>query len=248
MTTATEPLLVVDDATVTYGHARALSHLSFEVAPSSALAVLGANGAGKTTLARLLAGLTKPIGGRVVYDGRDITRMTPHRIARSGIAWVPEGRGIFPGLSVLDNLRARLRHATTRAQRDAAVTRAIELFPILHERRHQRAATLSGGEQQMLALARVLAVPPRLLVADEMSLGLAPLVVSAIFDGLERARSEGVTIVLIEQFIERALAFSDRALILRRGEVSWEGPASEAGPEVLDAYLGAPTADARSPQ
>ncbi len=114
MTTATRPLLVVDDVSVTYGHARALSHVSFEVAPSSALAVLGANGAGKTTLARLLAGLLKPIGGRVVFDGRDVTRMNPHRVARTGIAWVPEGRGIFPGLSVLDNLRARLRHATTR--------------------------------------------------------------------------------------------------------------------------------------
>jgi branched-chain amino acid transport system ATP-binding protein len=248
MSPTAQPLLVVDDVSVSYGHARALTHVSFEVAPSSALAVLGANGAGKTTLARLLAGLLKPVTGKVVFDGRELTRMSAHRVARSGIAWVPEGRGIFPGLSVLDNLRARLRHATGRESRDAALARALELFPILDERRHQRAATLSGGEQQMLALARVLAVPPRLLIADEMSLGLAPLVVSAIFDGLEQARREGVTIVLIEQFIDRALAFSDHALILRRGEVTWQGPAAHAGPEVLDAYLGAPVAESPSPR
>jgi branched-chain amino acid transport system ATP-binding protein len=241
--TATPPLLVVDDVSVMYGHARALTNVSFDVAPSSAVAVLGANGAGKTTLARLLAGLLKPVHGRVLFDGDDLTRMSSYRVARAGVAWVPEGRGIFPGLSVLDNLRARLRHATTKARRDEALNRALELFPILAERRNQRAATLSGGEQQMLALARVLAVPPRLLIADEMSLGLAPLVVNAIFDGLEEARRQGVTIVLIEQFIDRALAFADRALILRRGEVTWRGAASDAGPEVLDAYLGAPTTD-----
>jgi branched-chain amino acid transport system ATP-binding protein len=127
------------------------------------------------------------------------------------------------------------------------VARAFELFPILDERRHQRAATLSGGEQQMLALARVLAVPPRLLIADEMSLGLAPLVVAAIFDGLEQARRQGVTIVLVEQFIDRALEFTDAALILRRGEVTWHGPSSDAGPEVLEAYLGATIEDASAP-
>jgi branched-chain amino acid transport system ATP-binding protein len=248
MTGATPPLLVVQDVSVMYGHARALSNVSFEVAPSSALAVLGANGAGKTTLARLLAGLLKPAHGRVVFDGAELTRMSPHRVARSGIAWVPEGRGIFPGLSVVDNLRARLRHATTKQHRHEALHRALDLFPILAERRNQRAATLSGGEQQMLALARVLAVPPRLLIADEMSLGLAPLIVNAIFDGLEEARRQGVTIVLIEQFIDRALAFSDHALILRRGEVTWQGAAAAAGPEVLDAYLGAPTADSPIPR
>jgi branched-chain amino acid transport system ATP-binding protein len=240
------PLLAVDNVHVHYGHARALSGVSFAVAPSSALAVLGANGAGKTTVARLLAGFVKPSTGRVVFDGHDLTGMSPHRIARLGIAWVPEGRGIFPGLSVQDNLRARLRHVTTRSNRADALARAFEQFPVLRERRSQRAATLSGGEQQMLALARVLAVPPRLLIADEMSLGLAPLIVAAIFDGLETARSQGVAIVLIEQFIDKALSFSDQALILRRGEVSWHGAAADAGPEVLDAYLGAQAADTPS--
>jgi branched-chain amino acid transport system ATP-binding protein len=239
-----QSLVVLDDVSVMYGHARALSRVSFEVAPSSATAVLGANGAGKTTLARLLAGLMKPTHGRVIFDGMDITKMSAYRVSRAGIAWVPEGRGIFPGLSVLDNLRARLRRATTKDRRDDALARALDLFPILDERRHQRAATLSGGEQQMLALARVLAVPPRLLIADEMSLGLAPLIVNEIFDGLEAARRQGVTIVLIEQFIDRALSFSDRALILRRGEVAWEGIAADAGSEVLDAYLGPATEEA----
>jgi len=248
MTATTEPFLLVDAVSASYGHARALANVSFEVAPSSAVAVLGANGAGKTTLARLLAGFIKPTSGRVVFDGRELTRLSPHQIARLGFAWVPEGRGIFPGLSVLDNLRARLRHATTSNRRVEALDRAFELFPILAERREQRAATLSGGEQQMLALARVLAVPPRVLIADEMSLGLAPLVVNTIFDGLETARREGVTIVLIEQFIDRALAFSDRAVILRRGEVAWQGPAAAAGPEVLSAYLGANVPHAVSPR
>ena len=239
----TPPLLEAEGVHVHYGHARALSGVSFAVAPSSALAVLGANGAGKTTLARLLAGFVKPSTGSVVFDGHDLTALSPYRVARLGIAWVPEGRGIFPGLSVQDNLRARLRHVTNRSNRTEALSRAYDQFPVLQERRNQRAATLSGGEQQMLALARVLAVPPRLLIADEMSLGLAPLVVAAIFDGLEKARRQGVAIVLIEQFIEKALAFSDQALILRRGEVSWHGPAAAAGPEVLDAYLGAQSAE-----
>jgi branched-chain amino acid transport system ATP-binding protein len=243
MTNEVAPLLTAENLRVHYGHARALSDVSFELASGSAIAVLGANGAGKTTLARVLAGLVRPTTGSVVFDGQDLTKLSPHRIARLGVAWVPEGRGIFPGLSVQDNLRARLRHATSRGRRDEALDHAYGLFPVLRERRNQRAVTLSGGEQQMLSLARVLAVPPRLLIADEMSLGLAPLVVAAIFDGLERARSEGVAIVLIEQFIDKALGFSDHALILRRGEVSWRGPATEAGPEVLDAYLGALTGD-----
>ena len=132
-----------------------------------------------------------------------MTRWAPHRVARAGVAYVPEGRGIFPHLTVIENLRAMLRTAVPPSERGAALDRALETFPVLQERRRQAAGTLSGGEQQMLALARVLAAPPRLLVADEMSLGLAPRMVDVVFDGLRRAKADGVTIVLVEQYVER---------------------------------------------
>jgi len=181
-------LLEIQSLSVSYGEARALHEVGFSVEPGRALAVLGANGSGKSSLAAAIAGVVRARSGRIVLDGRDITTWSPHRISRAGIAYVPEGRGIFPHLSVIDNLRAMLRYAVPRHERAATLRRAVELFPILGERASQSAGTLSGGEQQMLALARVLAAPPRLLVADEMSLGLAPRMVDTVFDGLRRAR------------------------------------------------------------
>jgi branched-chain amino acid transport system ATP-binding protein len=154
------------------------------------------------------------------------------------VAYVPEERAIFPHLTVLENLRVRLRYAVPRSARPAALDRAFETFPILGTRRRQQAGTLSGGEQQMLSLARVLAAPPRLLIADEMSLGLAPQLVDVVFEALTRARTEGVAVVLVEQYVERALAFTDDALILRRGRLVWEGPASDAAKELVAGYLG----------
>ncbi len=232
-------LLEVRGLEVRYGEARALSGVDVDVAAGQALAVLGPNGAGKSSLAQALAGLVRPAGGRVVFDGTDITGWPAHRISRLGLAHVPEGRGVFPGLTVRDNLRMTLRHAVARDGRAEALGRAFELFPILASRRHQLAGTLSGGEQQMLALARVLAVPPRLLIADEMSLGLAPMLIDAIFESLQAARAEGVTVVLVEQFVERALAFADSAVILRQGAVCWHGPAEQARDAALELYLGA---------
>ena len=164
--------------------------------------------------------------------------MDPHRIRRAGLVHIPEGRGIFPGLSVQENLRMAVRRVGEPDERRSAAARAYELFPALADRRTQRAGTLSGGEQQMLALARALAVPPRLVIADEMSLGLAPLVVDFVFENLARAAETGVTIVLIEQFIHRALGLAGSAVILRQGAVAWSGPSSEARQEVLDRYLG----------
>jgi branched-chain amino acid transport system ATP-binding protein len=231
-------LLRVEDLQVAYGEARALFGVSLDVAPGSAVAVLGANGAGKSSLASAIAGVLRPKAGRVVFDGRDITGRASHRVSRLGIAYVPESRGIFPHLSVADNLRVQLRYAVPRPQRRAAIERALETFPVLAERRRQQAGTLSGGEQQMLTLARVLAAPPRLLIADEMSLGLAPLMVDLVFEGLERARAEGVTVLLIEQYVERALGFVDEAVILRQGRVGWHGHAADAGPELVAEYLG----------
>ena len=233
----TEPLLTVEDLDVRYGPSQALFGVSFEVGPGSVLAVLGANGAGKSTLARSVSGLVPASAGKVVFDGRAITGRPTHRIRKLGLTYIPEGRGIFPGLSVIDNLRMAVGQEK-RGERAGAIEAAIELFPVLGLRRTQRAGSLSGGEQQMLALARALAVPPRLIIADEMSLGLAPLVAEQVFQSLETARQTGITIVLIEQFVHRALQLADSCVILTRGRVGWSGPASEARQEVLDRYLG----------
>jgi branched-chain amino acid transport system ATP-binding protein len=232
------PLLAVENLDVAYGEAQALFGVSLEVPAGGAVAVLGPNGAGKSSLAAAVGGRVRPAGGRVVFDGRDITGWAAHRRARHGLAYVPEGRAIFPHLSVLENLRVRLRYALPPRARVAGLERAFEAFPVLAERRRQQAGTLSGGEQQMLSLARVLAAPPRLLIADEMSLGLAPLVLELVFDALTRARQEGVAVLLIEQYVERALEFAESAVILRRGRVAWSGPAGDAGRELVAGYLG----------
>ncbi|HEY6624264.1 MAG TPA: ABC transporter ATP-binding protein, partial [Acidimicrobiales bacterium] len=212
----TEPLLKVEDLDVRYGPSQALFGVSFEVGPGSVIAVLGANGAGKSTLARSVSGLVPASAGKVVFDGRAITGRPTHRIRKLGLTYIPEGRGIFPGLSVIDNLRMAVGQEK-RGDRAGAIEAAIELFPVLGLRRMQRAGSLSGGEQQMLALARALAVPPRLIIADEMSLGLAPLVAEQVFQSLETARQRGITIVLIEQFVHRALQLADSCVILTRG-------------------------------
>jgi branched-chain amino acid transport system ATP-binding protein len=232
------PLLAVIDLDVRYGEARALFGVSLSLAPGRALAVLGPNGAGKSSLAGAIAGRIRPAAGRVEFDGQDVAGRSANRISRLGIAYVPEDRAIFPHLTVLENLKVQLRYAVPRAERRAALERAVETFPVLGERRRQQAGTLSGGEQQMLSLARVLAAPPRLLIADEMSLGLAPQLVDLVFDSLRTAQSEGVTILLVEQYVERALAFADDAVILRRGSVAWTGPAKEAGAQLVAGYLG----------
>jgi branched-chain amino acid transport system ATP-binding protein len=231
------PLLEIADLRVSYGNAQALFGIDLTITEGEVVAVLGANGAGKSTLAGSISGLVRPVTGHVRFRGSEITSLPSHKIAALGLAHIPEGRGIFPSLSVIDNLRMRLRRVGSRSGREAAIAKAFSLFPVLGERKRQRAGTLSGGEQQMLALAPVLAAPPSLLVADELSLGLAPLLVDAIFKTLEEARDQGVTIVLIEQFVHRALAFADRAVILQRGTVGWEGPSDEAGAEVLTHYL-----------
>ena len=230
-------LLEIEGLRVSYGDAQALFGIDLTVAEGEVLTVLGANGAGKSTLAGSVSGLVRPVSGTIRFQGKEISGLPSHRIAGLGLAHIPEGRGIFPSLSVIDNLRMRLRRVGGRGDRERAIAKAFQLFPVLGERRRQRAGTLSGGEQQMLALAPVLAAPPSLLVADELSLGLAPLLVDAIFKTLEEARAQGVTIVLIEQFVHRALAFADRAVILERGRVGWEGPSGDAGAEVLARYL-----------
>jgi branched-chain amino acid transport system ATP-binding protein len=239
---ATEtPLLRVTDLEVAYGEVRALFGVSFDVQAGSVTTVLGANGAGKSSLASAIAGVVRPRAGTVEFDGRDITGRAANTVCKLGLAYVPENRNLFPHLSVKDNLWAQLRFSLPRAQRRDAFDRALEMFPVLGQRRNQAAGTLSGGEQQMLSLARVLAAAPTLLIADEMSLGLAPQMVDLVFESLVRARDEGVTVLLIEQFVERALAFADEAVILRHGVVGWRGHARDAGEELLAEYLGGET-------
>jgi ABC-type branched-subunit amino acid transport system ATPase component len=234
---ASGDILEVSDLCVKYADATALHEVSFAIGSGSVTALLGANGAGKSSVARAVSGLVKAHSGRIRFDGEDITSASADRIRRLGIAYVPEGRGIFRSLTVDENLRVA-QQGVPKADRSAAIERAIELFPILGERRRQTAGTLSGGEQQMLSLARVLTRQPRLLIADEISLGLAPLIVEEVFAGLQRVIELGVSVILIEQFVHRALAIADRCHVLRRGRLVWSGEASEAGTELVEHYLG----------
>lgn len=233
---STAPVLAVRDLEVRYGRAHALAGITFDVPVNSALAVLGSNGAGKSTLARALSGLVPTVRGAVELDGRDITRLPPEQIRRAGLVHLPEGRGVFPTLTVLENLR--MATVGNRQQSAEAIEKAFEIFPVLGQRQRQAAGTLSGGEQQMLSLARALMVQPRLVIADELSLGLAPKMVDLVFESLGRARAAGVSVILIEQFANRALAFADRCLILQRGRAAWTGATDQAGDELLRRYLG----------
>ena len=242
------PVLEVRDLVVSYGGAvQALRGVSLTVEEGAVVALLGSNGAGKTTLLRALSGTLRLHRGRVeqgeiVYRGENLKGRDPARRVASGLVQVPEGRRIFTRLTVEENLRAGGLAVRERGRRAADYERIYEMFPVLADRRTQAAGTLSGGEQQMLALARVLAASPTMLIADEMSLGLAPLIVDLVFESLQRARDEGVTVLLIEQFVERALGFADQAVVLRHGLVGWQGPAADAGDELLAEYLGGETA------
>jgi branched-chain amino acid transport system ATP-binding protein len=237
--TATAPLLLqARGMHVRYGVAHALFDVSLDVAAGSVVAVVGPNGAGKSTVARALTGLIPLSKGSITLDGRDITRWAPHRIRNAGVVHLPEGRGVFPALTVMENLRMAASTLPSRDRKDA-VERGLEIFPPLAQRRRQAAGLLSGGEQQMLSLARALILSPRLVIADEMSLGLAPKMVDLVFDSLQQARSAGVGIVLIEQFVHRALALADACVVLQRGTAAWSGPASAAKDEILRRYLGA---------
>jgi ABC-type branched-subunit amino acid transport system ATPase component len=230
--------LVVTDLAVRYGDATALDGVSFTVDSGRAVAVLGPNGAGKSSLARSLSGLVPPAGGVVTLGGKNLSTLPPHLVRRAGLLQLPEGRGVFRSLSVNDNLKMAVSCVPGKRERAEAIDRALTVFPHLASRRRQTAGRLSGGEQQMLSLARALATSPLLLVADELSLGLAPKLVDLVFDSLERARQDGVTVVLIEQYVHRALAFADDCLILQRGRVAWHGPSAAAGAELLGGYLG----------
>jgi branched-chain amino acid transport system ATP-binding protein len=237
----TAPLLAVEGLRVSYGPVAAVRGVSLAVRAGEVVALLGANGAGKSTLLRTISGLIRPRAGRVHLAGRAIDRLAPTRIVRLGIAHAPEGRRVFGSLSVADNLRLGAAARRERAGLAEERERLLDLFPILRERLHQAAGTLSGGEQQMLALARALMAKPRLLLLDEPSLGLAPLMVRAIFGTLAGLKRDGVTMLLVEQNVAAALELADRAYVLRTGEIRLEGAAAElrADPErIAHAYLG----------
>ena len=233
------PLLQVQNLTVRYGLATAVRDLSLTLDRGEALALLGVNGSGKSTFARALSGLVPAAHGTITFDGHDITRWQPHRVRRAGLIYLPEGRGIFPDLTVTENLRLASGLIASRKERAAAVEHGLELFPALKARAKNHAAMLSGGEQQMLSLARALTVTPKLIIADEMSLGLAPKMVDAVFEALELMRNHDATIILIEQFAERALKFAGQCALLQRGRLSWHGTSQTATEEVIAGYLGA---------
>jgi branched-chain amino acid transport system ATP-binding protein len=233
-------VLEVEDLSVSYRTIRAVHGVSFTVRPGEVVALLGANGAGKSTLLRAVAGVLAPQAGRVRFEGTDITGWAAHRVARRGLRLVPEGRGLLARMTVWENLLMG-QYATAAGPR-GDLDAALERFPVLRQRRGQIASTLSGGEQQMLAIARALVARPRLLMLDEPSLGLAPRLVRQIFAVVAELKREGVTIVLVEQNARQALGVADRAYILETGQVVLSGPAAElaAGEAVQRAYLGGP--------
>jgi branched-chain amino acid transport system ATP-binding protein len=231
------PLLELRDLEARYGEIRALHGVSLSVDDGDFVAILGANGAGKTTTLRAISGTVKTTGD-VILEGSKVFRRTPEAMARRGVAHVPEGRGTFATLSVLDNLRLGAWTQRGTSQRDLA--HVFEFFPRLYERREQQAGTLSGGEQQMLALGRAMMAKPRLLLLDEPSLGLAPIVVREIFDALLRMNERGTTIVVVEQNATLALAAAKHAFVLETGRIVLSGPAADlrANESVRRSYLG----------
>jgi branched-chain amino acid transport system ATP-binding protein len=221
------PILEVDDLTASYGPFRALFGVSFTVPEGGAVALLGPNGAGKSTVARVVTGLVKSTGGHIRVAGRDVTGWPAWKIARLGIAHAPEGRSVLATLTVEENLVLAFRRSLGRRGVAAALARAYDEFPRLRERRSQMAGTLSGGEQRMLSLARVLADPPRLLVVDELSLGLAPRLVDEVYATLRQVREGGTALLIVEQHVTRALALAETAVLLGKGAVLQSGPAAD---------------------
>jgi branched-chain amino acid transport system ATP-binding protein len=253
--TGEQPLLRVEDLWAGYGRIQVVRGVSLAVGAGEIVAVVGANGAGKTTLLKAISGVVKPVRGRVLFDGGDVAGVSPVRLVRRGLVHVPEGRQLFGPLTVEDNLRlgyyARhlrgwnmwgdyLGYLKRRAVVDERLESVFCWFPILRERRRQTVATLSGGQQQMVAIGRALMASPRLLMLDEPSLGLAPLVVGEIMRVLRSLRQAGVTILLVEQDAHASLAIADRAYVMETGRIVAEGLAAEmrAHPGIQQAYLG----------
>jgi len=233
-------LLTVDNVSVYYGAVQAIRNVSFYVEKGEIVTLIGANGAGKSTVLRALSGVVRPSAGSIVHDGKSIAGLPSHRIARMGIAHVPEGRGVFADMSVRENLEMGAYTRTSRKEVAESFERAFRLFPRLAERENQLAGTLSGGEQQMLAIGRGLVQRPDLLLLDEPSMGLSPVLVGEIFRMIGEISKAGTTILLVEQNASMALAIADRAYVLEAGEITLSGKASDlqGDSKVRAAYLG----------
>jgi branched-chain amino acid transport system ATP-binding protein len=233
-------MLVLDNVSVNYGAIEALRGVSMHVEKGEVVTLIGANGAGKTTTLRTITGLLEPREGRVTFEGEDISGKATHKLVARGISMSPEGRGVFANLTVRENLQMGAYLQKNRAEIAAGMKKVFEMFPRLKERESQKAGTLSGGEQQMLAMGRALMSKPRLLLLDEPSLGLAPLVVHTIFEAIEEIRSKGTTILLVEQNAHAALHHSDRAYVLETGSITMQGPSKDLAndPGIKEAYLG----------
>lgn len=228
------PVLSLEDVSAGYGRFQALFGLTLELPPGGAIAVVGHNGMGKTTLARVASGLVAPTTGRVLVDGRDVTGSPAQDFARAGIAHAPEGRSVFATLSVRENLTLGFRKRFGRSGVQPALDRVYELFPRLGERQSQLAGSLSGGEQRMLTLARVLVLEPRVVVADELSLGLAPIITDEVYGVLARIKASGAALIVIEQHVRHALEVADLVVVLDRGRIVYKGPSGD-----LDALMAA---------
>ena len=233
-------MLEVRDLHLSYGKVRAVQGVSLEVAEGEIVALIGANGAGKSSTMHAVCGIERPSSGQIRFLGQAITRMPPHRIMRRGIVQVPEGRLIFGGLTVAQNLRLGGHNVAGRARTEADIERVLESFPMLRERLDEPGAALSGGQAQMLALARGLMARPKLLILDEPSLGLAPIAALDVFALIPRLRDAGVTILLVEQNVRQALAIADRGYVLESGRIILDGKAAELAEHELlvSAYLG----------
>jgi branched-chain amino acid transport system ATP-binding protein len=237
-------MLTIENLHAAYGKVEVLHGISLEVPKGKLVTLIGSNGAGKTTTMRAISGMIKPKGGSVKLAGRDITGQESHKIARAGLAHSPEGRRVFATMSVTDNLLLGAFPRFTRARPKGDIKhdleKALELFPRLKERQHQLAGTLSGGEQQMLAMARAVMLNPEVILLDEPSMGLAPILVEEVFRIILRLKSEGVTMLLVEQFAAAALNVADYGYVLENGSISVHGPAEslKTDPKVIAAYLG----------
>ena len=233
-------MLKIDELKVSYGGIETVKGITFEVPERKIVTLIGANGAGKSTTLRTIAGLVRPAAGRIHLQGEDITGLSPDRIVPKGITLVPEGRRVFPDLTVLENLRIGAYLRTDKDSVEEDIQWVYELFPRLQERSWQAAGTLSGGEQQMLAVGRALMSRPKLMMLDEPSLGLAPLVVQDIFSIIREINHQGVTILLIEQNANMALKIADLAYVLETGKITMSGTGAEllANEKVKEAYLG----------
>ena len=233
-------MLSLQGVSAAYGKFRALHDISMSVEPGEAVAVIGANGAGKTTLLRVISGMLPVASGRIEMEGAAISAMPSHRIVETGIAHVPENRRLFPGLTVEANLKMGSYPRIARAHFSERLAYIYDVFPRLRERRHQLAGTMSGGEQQMCAIGRALMSNPKLILLDEPSTGLAPVIVAQVFDLVRRIRNEGYTVLIVEQNVRQVLKVTDRAYLIETGHIRAEGSAEDmrSSQTVLNSYMG----------